>query len=478
MNMKDRFHVTAKHPSFTLLALALLLAGCASTRTAYQPPDATVPAAWEQQQAATVATAQIPEQWWRQFGDSALTQVVETALARNNDLAAAALRVRQAQLQAGIAATALAPTVAGRLSSSASRRLEGGDGNATARSSGASLSASYEVDLWGRVASTRDAAEWTARATTEDREAAAQALAGTAAGLYWQLANLNQRTASSNDSLAYALRTQQLVRAQYDAGSVSALELREAEQTVASQRATLAQLEQQRVETRNAIAVLMNAPPGAATLAQVLPAEPERLPEAALPPVDADAPAALLARRPDLRAAEARLRNVLATGDATRASYYPALSLTGELGTSSGSLLRLLSNPVATLGAGLTLPFLRAQEMKLSGQLAAAQYEEAVTNFRQTLYTAFADVENALSARTQLLRQGEQLALQLTAAREAERLYEVRYRAGSTGLRTWLDAQERRRAAELAVQENRLAQLNALAVVYRVLGGGVVPGQL
>lgn len=465
--------------SFTLApwALALLLAGCAGTPTAYRQPHAIVPAAWEQQQqTATAVTTKVPDQWWRQFNDPALTQVVEAALARNNDLAAAALRVRQAQLQAGIAAIALAPTLAGRLSSSASRRLEGSD-NATARSSGASLSASYEVDLWGRVSSTRDAAEWAARATAEDREAAAQALAGTAAGLYWQLAHLNQRVASGGDSLAYALRTQQLVQAQYDAGSVSALELREAEQTIATQRATLAQLEQQRVETRNATAVLMNAPPGNATLAGVLPAEPQRLPDAALPPVAAGAPAELLARRPDLRATEARLRNVLSTGDATRASYYPALSLTGELGTSSASLLRLLSNPAATLGAGLTLPFLRAREMKLSGQLASAQYEEAIISFRQALYTAFADVENALSARTQLLRQGEQLALQLTASREAERLYEVRYRAGATGLRTWLDAQERRRAAELAAQENRLAQLNALSTLYRVLGGSSAPTQ-
>lgn len=474
MNMKDRLQVmTIKKSSFALVPLALaLLAGCSGTRTAYQAPGVNVPAAWEQQQATIFA--QLPDQWWRQFDDPALSQVVESALARNNDLAAAALRVRQAQLQAGITAAGLGPIVAGRLSSGASRRLDGG-GNSTVRSSGASLSASYEVDLWGRVASTRDAAEWAARATAEDREAAAQALAGTSAGLYWQLAYLNQRVASGGDSLAYAQRTQELVRSQYDAGSVSALELREAEQTVASQRAALAQLEQQRVETRNAIAVLMNAPPGAATLAEVLPTEPQRLPEAALPPVAAGAPAELLSRRPDLRAAEARLRNVLASGDATRASYYPALSLTGDLGTSSTSLLRLLSNPVATLGAGLSLPFLRAQEMKLSGQLAAAQYEEAVTNFRQTLYTALADVENALSARTQLLRQGEQLTLQLTAAREAERLYEVRYRAGATGLRTWLDAQQRRRTAELAVQENQLAQLNALATLYRVLGGAVVP---
>ncbi|MEG2630366.1 MAG: TolC family protein, partial [Comamonas sp.] len=237
------------------MTLLALLAGCAATRSDYQAPAVILPAAWQQASTAAAA-AQLPERWWRQFNDPALDRLIESALARSNDLAAAAWRVRQAQLQAGIAATALAPTVAGRASSNASRRLEG-DGNATARSSGAALSASYEVDLWGRVARTRDAAEWAARATQQDLEAAAQALAGTAAGLYWQLAYVQQRLASGQDSLAYALRTQELVRVQYAVGAVSALELREAEQTVASQRAALVLLAQQRVQTRNAIAILV-----------------------------------------------------------------------------------------------------------------------------------------------------------------------------------------------------------------------------
>jgi NodT family efflux transporter outer membrane factor (OMF) lipoprotein len=469
--MRNR-HFLATKTSFTLLtvALGLLLSGCAGIRSGYQTPKTLVPAAWEQ--SSTSGATPLFEQWWRQFDDPALTRMVETALARNNDLTAAALRVRQAQLQAGIAATTPSPSASGRLFSNVSRGIAGSD-FPTARSNGVSLSASYELDLWGRLDSAQSAAEWTARATAEDREAAEQAMAGTAAGLYWQLAYLNGRVASGGDGLAYALRTQELVRAQYNAGSVSAVELRESEQTVASQRAELTQLEQQRLETRNAIAVLINAPPGAATLAEVLPNEPLRLTDAVLPAVAAGAPAELLARRPDLRSAEARLRNVLATGDATRTSFYPALTLTGELGTSSSSLIRLTSNPVATLGVGLTLPFLRAAEMKLSRQFSTAQYEEAITNFRQSLYTAFADVENALSARTQLLRQGEQFAMQLTAAREAERLYEVRYRTGSTSLRIWLDAQQSRRTAELRVQENRLGQLNSLSTVYRVLGGAV-----
>ncbi len=474
MTKMQTFNFRAARPFLRPAAPALVLAllvGCASMPSDYRTPATQPLPAWAHQPQTLAATV-LPDRWWRQLGDPALDQVVESALARNNDLAAATLRVRQARLQAGLAGVALAPTASGSVGSNASRRLEGGR-NARAYSSSASVSVGYEVDLWGRVASTRDAAEWTARATAEDRESTAQALAGTAAGLYWQWAYLNQRVASSNDGLAYARRTQELVRAQYAAGSVSALELREAEQTVASQLAALTQLEQQRVETRNAIALLMDAPPGAAALAQLLPAEPARLPGQALPAVVAGLPAELLARRPDLRAAEFRLRSMLASGDATRASYYPALTLTGNLGTSSTALLGLLSNPVAVLGAGLTLPFLNQQEMKLSGQLVAVQYEEAVVNFRQTLYAAFSDVENALSARIQYLRQGELLAQQLAAAREAERLYEVRYRAGSTSLRTWLDAQESRRGAELAVEENRLSQLNALATLYRALGGGV-----
>ena len=158
---------------------------------------------------------------------------------------------------------------------------------------------------------------------------------------------------------------------------------------------------QQRVEARNALAILFNAAPGDTTLAAVLPVEPQQLPRTTVPDVAAGLPAELLARRPDLRAAELRLRETLAQGDASRASYYPTLSLTGALGTSSASLLNLVKNPVLSLGAGLSLPFLRFNEMQLNTDLVKAQYAEAATTYRQTLYTALSEVENALSARTQ-----------------------------------------------------------------------------
>ena len=455
-----------KTTSLLALAAALVLGGCASLHTPYSAPTTATPSQWAQSTSNTAPVTADP--WWQAFNDPQLTQLIDAALLRNNDLAAAALRVRQAQLQAGMAASDLLPTPSASISSGTSRPLDGGS---RSRSSGANVGLAYEVDLWGRLAKTRDAAQWEAEATQQDRQATALALAGTTAGLYWQLAYLNERIASSDQSLAYASQTLALVQAQYQAGAVSALELREAESALAGQTAARTQLVQQRVAARNALAILFDATPGDTTLATMLPTEPSALPTRALPAVAAGLPAELLARRPDLRAAEARLRETLAQGDASRASYYPTLSLTGALGSSSASLLNLVSNPVLSLGAGLTLPFLKFNEMRLNSDLVKAQYAEAATRYRQTLYTAMSEVENALSARTQYALQGEALAAQLQASTAAEQLYQTRYRLGATTLQVWLDAQEKRRSAELSVSANRLDQLNAQVTLYKALGG-------
>lgn len=245
---------------------------------------------------------------------------------------------------------------------------------------------------------------------------------------------------------------------------MSSLELREAEQSLASQQAALSLLRQQRVETRHALAILFNAAPGSATLGAVLPTEPQQLSADDMPAVAAGLPAELLGRRPDVRAAELRLRESLVSADATRASYYPSLTLTGSLGGASSSLANVLANPGGMLGAGLLLPFLNQTAMKLNAELSKVRYQEAAVNFRQSLYQALSEVENALSARTQY-------AQQLAAARDVERLYELRYRAGAATLKLWLDAQEKRRSAELALAENQYNRLNNQVTLYKALGG-------
>ena len=447
------------------LALLLALGGCGSLlRTDYEPPLTQAPAAWTH---AAPGAAQAPladgGAWWRNFNDPVLNGLVDAVLARNNDLAAAAIRVRRAQYQAGLTEDQLTPQLGGSANVARNRNLYGD--RAITRTNTAELTVGYEVDLWGKLSRQRDAAQWEALATEEDRAAAALSLVGTTATLYWQTAFINQRIASSEESIAYARRTQDLVRAQYAAGGASALELAEAEQTVASQQAAHTLLVQQRVEYTNALTILFDGPPDRSM------ADPARLPQYPLPEARAGVPADLLGRRPDLRAAELRLREALATVDATRASFYPPVTLTGAVGTASPTLSSMLQNPVASLGVGLTLPFLQWTQMQLNIKISKADYEERVVNFRQSLYQAMADVENALSNRTQLALQAEQLAVSLRAARDAERLYEVRYRAGAVSLKDWLDAQEKRRTAEIARDENGLNRLVNQVTVYQALGG-------
>jgi outer membrane protein TolC len=226
---------------------------------------------------------------------------------------------------------------------------------------------------------------------------------------------------------------------------------------------------QQRVQARNALAILFDGPPGAAM------SEAARLPDGALPDVQPGLPASLLTRRPDLRAAELRLREALSTVDSTRASAYPVLSLTGSVGGTSSALSKVLSDPTGTLGAGLVLPFVQWRDVQRAVDVSKADYEVAVLGYRQAWYQALSDTETALSARVQLDAQADKLRQAVQAARDAERLSEVRYRAGSVALKTWLDAQETRRQAENNLAQVQLSRLGALVTVYQAVGGGLSP---
>ncbi|MCB5362775.1 efflux transporter outer membrane subunit [Pusillimonas sp. CC-YST705] len=451
-------------PLLTTLSTSLLLAGCgALVQTPYTRPDTQTPAHWQNASTEPAATQDDGGEWWRNFNDTSLNSLMERVLQTNNDLAAATLRVRRAQLQAGMADTNLYPTVSASGSSNTQRNLRG-DGTRS-ESYSVSTSISWEVDLWGRLESLSDAAEWTALATEQDRQATRLTLIGTTLQLYWQAALLNERIATARFSLEVAERTLELVQGQYRSGAVSGLEVAEAESTLASQRASLADLQRQRSETLTALSILTDTPPSQDV------SIPESLPDAAPPSVQAGVPAELLGRRPDLRAAELRLRSTLASGDATRANYYPRLSLTGSLGSASSALANVLQNPVGTLGAGLILPFLQWNQMRLDSAISRNQYEEAVVNFRQALYQAMAEVENALAARGSLAVQGTELQASLVSAQRAEQIYEARYRAGAVALRTWLDAQERRRQAEISVSQNRYNRYLNQVTLYQALGG-------
>jgi NodT family efflux transporter outer membrane factor (OMF) lipoprotein len=448
------------------LLLVLFVSSCAGHSGSYQTPELTLPATWEQ--AIDTEAFLDKDHWWHAFEDPMLNQLVDEALIRNNDLAAAALLVQRAQLRADQADSDLLPSAAVRGGTRLSRDLGSSDQGEN-RIFSTSATVGYELDLWRKLANTADAAHWEMVATEEDRASVVLALTGTTATLYWQIAYLNKRLATADASIAYAARTLALAEVRTKAGAATSLDVLEARRTLANQEAARTTLRQQRVEARNALAILFDGPPRPLTIT-----EPSDLSHATLPKVAAGLPASLLARRPDLRAAEARLRAALATTEATRAAWYPTINLSGSLGASSEELSRLIRNPIGALAAELTLPFIQWRDMQRNIKISETEYQVAVVNFRQTLYNALAEVEDSLSARQQYLLQGAQLELVLETALQVEEIYRVRYQAGSVSIKAWLDAQENRRQAETALAENRLNLLLNHIILCKALGGGSI----
>ena len=460
--------------NFIRLATALLLTGtfvgCAAVvKPPYASPTVNVPSNFTYDKASSknIHAALNQDQWWMLFNNAELNLLVEQVLAKNSDLAVAGIALQQARLQTGLAENRQGPRVSSSMSTGHNLDLNSGDDNS--RGLSVSGGVSYEIDLFGKLAHQTEATQWEALATEQDLQATAQSLIATTANLYWQLGYLNERYSVAQQNLVSTQKVYELVKTQYRAGAVSGLDLTQSEQSVQSQKASLSQIEQQRVEARTALAVLLHMP-----VQQFNLQEPKRLPDIRLPTISAGLPAELLARRPDLQAAELRLRKVLANKDATKASYYPSMSLTGNLGSSSTSLTHLLQNPALSLGASLSLPFLQYNDMKKDLAISDLDYEKAIIQYRQTLYQAFADVENALSNRTELSKQVALQERNVQLAEKTERLTDVRYRHGAIALKNLLDAQETTRNARLSLVQTKQSQYNAYVTLLQTLGGSPI----
>jgi len=468
--------------------LLTLLTACSQHNTTPPKQDLSpvVPPQWNTHSLSATEVLQQPH-WWTAFHDPALDKLIIQILEKNNDLAVAALKVKQARLNAGLTATNLTPDVSTSVTairqkswkesadnnanevtppSDNQQEASQGSGSSTGMTMyGSSLSVSYELDLWGKLADERAAANFEAEATEQDRQASALSLIGTAATLYWKQGYLNELIRLNQQSLTYTQKSLAIAQVHYQTGADSKLDVLQAEQSVANQQATLESLLLQREENQNALAILLDQPPENA-----LPL-PSSLPATSLPAIPQGLPASVLSQRPDVKAAELRVRSEYATQQYTAKSYYPTFSLTGALSTSSSQLHQALQNPTGSVGAGLTLPFIEWQTVRLNSEKQQVVYEQAVHNFRQTFYTALSEVENQLSARQHYLNAATHLSHSLALARQTEKITEVRYRSGDLEMLDWLEQQENRRSAEKEVLENHYQQLTTQLALYQALGG-------
>ena len=449
------------------LAVAMLLGACAITGNAPAPAPGMPQAFAEPAAADAVAPAQ---DWWAAFDSQELSSLVAAALDANPDLAIATERVRQAEAQVQIAGATLFPALnLGAGSSRRETRVDGGSWQ-TGDASSAALSASYEVDLWGKNASGLRSAEAALRANRYDRETVRLTLIAGVADAYFQVLSLRGRLAIARENLAIAERVLKVVDARVRSGAASKLDLAFQQAAVLAQRAVLPPLELQRVQTLFALAILLGRVP------EGFHADAYAVTALAVPRVAPGLPAQLLLRRPDLASAEAQLAAANANVAAARAALLPSIGLTGSAGLASDVLLNFMNGPTAILavGASLLQPIFDGGRLRAQVDVAASRERELVENYRKSVLAALADVESALAAggRTQ-----EQELLQeqvVEQARLALKLAEIRYREGADDLLAALAAQRTLFQAEDQLAQIRLSRLQASVGLFKALGGGWV----
>lgn len=459
-------HMSAKRLSASLAALTLV-AGC-SFIPDFKRPAAPVP---ERFAGAGDTSASAVPGWQAYFTDPALRALIEAALANNRDMRIALARVEEARAQAGIARADRFPTLDGQASANRSRTPEDLSGNGSARTAsrydlGIGIT-SFELDFWGRVAALNDAARAQYLASEEAAKSFRISLIGDVASTWFQLSELAQRERVAYETLKSREESLDLTRRRRDAGLATDLEALAAESLAESVRGQWAELKRQRMQTENALNLLVG-------MAAPLPPAPDVSRHPIMAELAPGLPSEVLLKRPDVRAAEQRLIAANANIGAARAAFFPRIALTANLGTASSELSGLfgggsqawLFQPV------LRLPLFDAGRNQANLDLAEARKVTAVADYEKTIQQAFREVADAIAAQTTYREQlaAQQANLQANQTR-LERV-KARMQTGIANYLEVLDASRDSFAAEQSLVTTQRQLLAAQVALYKALGGG------
>ncbi|MGE0331596.1 MAG: efflux transporter outer membrane subunit [Ramlibacter sp.] len=451
-------------PRLSMLAAALLLAGCSMIPT-YERPAAPVAPAWAGTPGTPAAQPAADIEWQSYFNDAQLRQLITLALQGNRDLRVAALNIEQARAQYQVRGADRFPTVNAAVTGSRTPTASGGI--TSVYNAGFSTSA-WEIDFFGRLSSLKEAAQAQYLATEEGRKAAQISLVAAVATSWLNLLADEELLAITRQTLATREESLRLSRLRFDNGAASELDLRQAQSLTETARVALAQQQRQRALDENALVLLLGQPLPAAfavtgTTAAITLAE-----------LPAGLPSELLVRRPDIRQAEQQLVAANASIGAARAAFFPRIALTAGVGTASSQLSNLFSSGSWgwTLAPQALLPIFDAGRNQANLESVTAARGVALAQYEKSIQVAFREVADALAGRATL---GEQLrAQQAQADAEAARfnLSDLRYRNGVASYLDLLDAQRALFTARQAVVQTRLAQLQNQVTLYKALGGG------
>jgi multidrug efflux system outer membrane protein len=453
------------------LTATFLLAGC-TLGPDYVRPASTLPEQTLETSSEARAQAPINPEWWTLFNDASLNNLVGQALAANQDLQAAIARLEAAEASAREAGAEFYPAIGA--SANGSRNRSSGEtvsgkntGAQTYNNRRAALSLSYEVDLWGRIRRSNEAARAEALASQFGRDSIRLALIGQVANEYLALRSLDAQLQVTEQTLESRRQSLKIVQARLDAGSASALELAQAESVLSGAQAQLNQLKRQRALSENQLG-LLTGQPGLKLAADTL----ERLPLPPTPP--AGLPSSLLEARPDIRQAEEKLVAANARIGVAKAAYFPTIGLTGLYGGESMALSGLFSSSATIWSAalGLSMPIFDAGRTGARVDQASALQKENLATYRKTVQSAFREVNDALASLREYAEEEAAFKAQVAASQRALNLAQMRYEAGYSGYFDLLDSQRTLNSAQLLYLATRKNRLAAAVDLFKALGGG------
>jgi len=432
-------------------------------------PDAQQPAQSNASAAQPSAQSLGNEKWWEVFQDPQLQSLIRTALKNNYDVRIAATRVLQGQAQVGITRANQLPTLSagGNITSQQSPPL-GPIPSYELTQGQVAASAAWDLDFWGKYRRATEAARANLLANEWAQKEVVSTLVANLATAYFQLRQYDLELEISQRTLSSRRDSLKLTQTLEQHGINSLLDVRQSEQLVYAAATEVPDLERQIAQEENAISILLGRNPGDVPRGLKLTEQPHS------PEVPAGIPSALLERRPDIHQAEANLIAANAQIGVARAAYFPDIALTATAGYESSALTNLFTGPAGiwNMAASLTQPIFQGGRLRNNVRLAQAGRDQMVLTYQQTIQGAFRDVSNALVAYRKDQDTRVQQEHLLESARDAARLSQVRFKAGTTDYLEVLTNETNSFSAELALAQAQGNELIALVQLYQALGGG------
>lgn len=444
---------------------ALWLAGCQSVDVAPAKSTLHIPAEWRENRGPTNPAEQL---WWRNFHDNHLNRYVDQALQNNSDVLIARERINEYQAQVYAADSSLFPSLDAGVSGTRARAQSAATGLPVYSTLyKGSLTASYDVDIWGVNRSTANAAEATLEAQKAAAASADLTVASSVASGYVTLLSLDEQLRVTQSTVKSREDALALAKRQFETGYSSRLELMQSDSELRSTRAQIPLLQHQIAVQENALSQLLGANPGAV-------ARSDSFSTLTPLPLPSQLPSTLLNRRPDIVQAERQLIAADATLAASRASLLPSINLTATGSIQDRTLPGLLDNPLQlwSLGGSILAPLLNRQALNAQVDISQSQRNQALYGYEKTVRNAFREVNDSLDAITRYQEQLTELMAQQDVGQETLRIAQNRYRNGYSSYLDVLDAQRTLFSVQTNVVQVKNNLLLAQIDLYKALGGG------